>query len=136
MTRIVTSLIDTDLIAGKFGGHDGFAPIGSVLRYSGTQTVATTAYALRSGDAGRLIETTSGSATSITVRLTAEVPFGDLTVITFAQMGAGKLTFVAADGVTIRTPETLSLAKQYAVATLIYKGSDIWLLVGNLEASA
>jgi hypothetical protein len=51
------------------------------------------------------------------------------------QDGAGQVTFVA-DGVTIKTAETLKIAKQNATAVLtVTDVEDVLSLVGYLEAA-
>lgn len=134
--NIASEVADGDLVHGIFAGQDGYAPASLLLGHSRLITVATDAYALRRGDVGKWIETTSGSAVTITIRAEAEVPFPQLAIIGWEQNGAGQITFAAGDGVTIRSPETLKSAKQYACGSLLYKGSNVWLLGGNLEASA
>lgn len=135
MLNIVSSVSGDDLLHGIFAGHDGYAPTRLLAGYQGLITVATATYSLRRADYGRLIETTSGSAVTITVRPESEVPFPQLAVCPWAQMGAGQITFAAGDGVTIQTPETLLSAKQYAMGCLVYLGSDVWILSGNLAAA-
>lgn len=134
MSAIVQSLSDTDLIFGNFSGQESGAPVRLLLGHAGKIVIAVTAYNLRLSDSGKLLTTTSASATTITVLPATSVSFNDLAVITWVQMGAGQITFAAGDGVTIRSPETLKAAKQYASGVLIYLGSDEWLLSGNLEA--
>jgi hypothetical protein len=139
MTRIASNLIDSDLIAGRFediDGADGFIRIGSLLRYSGIIAVPTVAYTLRKFDAGKLIQTTSGSATSITVPPAALVSFEPLSQIHILQWGAGQVTIVEGDGVSVETPETLKSSKQYAIMTLLAIDTNSWLLTGYLEAAA
>lgn len=94
---------------------------------------AGTALTLAPDHAGKYITTTNGSAISITVPAGIDVPIG--IAITVEQGGTGQVTFVAAGGVTIQSPETLKTAKQYAVAMLVKKAADVWTLVGYLEAA-
>lgn len=100
------------------------------------RTVAGTSYTLSEVDTGQALATTNGSAVTITVPPASSVPFPIGTQIGIAQMGAGQVTIAAGAGVTIRTPETLLLAKQYAIAMLILTATaDVWLLTGNLQAA-
>lgn len=92
-------------------------------------------YSVSRRDVNSLIKVTSGSGVVVKVRPASQSPVPEGVRISFAQMGAGQITFVAGDGVTINTPETLITAKQYAVATLVNTGTNEWLLVGNLEAA-
>ncbi len=105
------------------------AGIGEVITYDGSSRL------FRRSDSGCLIQTTSGSAVSLIVPPSSQTTFPIPTRISVAQMGAGQVTFVAGDGVTINSPETLKLSKQYAVGTLILLAADVWLLAGYLATS-
>lgn len=73
------------------------------------------------------------SATQLTVPPSSSVAFKIGTVITGAQIGAGQVEIVAGSGVTVNTSETLFLAKQGSPFSLIYRGSEVWDLAGDLE---
>ncbi|MER9007376.1 hypothetical protein NKI15_27555 [Mesorhizobium sp. M0862] len=84
----------------------------------------------------RFVRTTSASAVSIIVPPYASVPFPPGTTRTVLQGGTGQVTFVAGDGVTINTPETLKISKRYATAMVVATDAqDVWDLVGYLEAA-
>lgn len=84
----------------------------------------------------RWVRTTSSSAVSIIVPPYSSVPFPPGTTRTVLQGGTGQVTFVAGGGVTINSPETLSIAKRYATAMVIATDvQDVWDLVGYLEAA-
>ena len=54
--------------------------------------------------------------------------------ITVVNWGAGQTTIVAGAGVTINSAGgALDLRVQYSSVTLVYKGSDIWLLIGDIS---
>src|SRR5215204_2093239 len=55
--------------------------------------------------------------------------------ISVFQEGGGALTIAEGHRVTIRKPETLVLAKQYASATLIYRGNNVWDLAGYVTSA-
>ncbi len=123
------------LIEGSLGGRKvhffarDLAGIGSVFEYEGTSRI------FRRSDSGCLILTTSGSAVSMIVPPFSQTAFPIPSRISVAQMGAGQVTFVAGSGVTILSPETLKLSKQYAAATLVSLDTDVWLLAGYLATS-
>lgn len=75
----------------------------------------------------------NASATTLTVPTNASVAFPVGTVIEFYQYGAGQVTVAASGGVTIRTPETLLLRKQYSSASLRKVATDEWILAGDLQ---
>lgn len=51
----------------------------------------------------------------------------------FGQVGAGEVTFVADVGVTINTPNTLSINKLNGKITLIKVSANVWDIEGNLN---
>lgn len=99
------------------------------------EAFSTEAFTLSPYQAFRYLTTTSDNPVSITVPPDADVDVPIGAAISVEQGGAGQVTFVAGSGVTIRTPETLKLAKQYAVGTLVKKAANQWTLAGNLEAA-
>lgn len=106
-------------------------PLDSVMRIN-TQTAD---YTLLSSDAAKIVELNKASAINLTVPPNASVQFPIGTQITISQIGAGQVTVVAGAGVTIRTPDTLKLSEQYALAALYKRGTDEWVLGGNLALS-
>ena len=117
-----------DYVAGEIGGQDtGYATIN-------VQTG--TAYTLVLADAGALVTMSNAAANTLTVPPNSTVAFPVGTRVDIGQDGAGQTTVAAGSGVTIRTPETLKLRKQWAKATLIKRATDTWDLEGNLEAAS
>lgn len=94
-----------------------------------------TAYTLVLADAYRLVTMNNAAANTLTVPPNSAVAFPIGTRIDLGQDGAGQTTVAAGAGVTIRTPETLRLRKQWAKATLIKRLADSWDLEGNLSAA-
>lgn len=94
-----------------------------------------TSYTLVIGDAFKLVTMSNASANTLTVPPNSSVAFPVGTRIDIGQDAAGKTTVAAGSGVTIRTPETLKLRKQWAKATLIKRATDTWDIEGNLEAA-
>ena len=92
-------------------------------------------YHLALSDAGALVAMNNESPNTVIVLNNNTVPFPVGTRIDIGQDGGGKTTVVAGSGVTIRTPETLKLRKQWAKVTLIKRAADTWDLEGNLEAA-
>lgn len=123
------------LIEATVGGQKVLFYARDLVGSGSVQTFAGTGLILTRRDAHSLIQTTSSDPVSVTVRPAAQAPIPVGTRISIAQMGAGQVTIVADDGVTINTPETLKLSKQYAVATLINLATNVWILAGYLEAA-
>ncbi len=94
-----------------------------------------TAYTLVLADAFKLVAMNNAAANTLTVPPNSDVAFPLGTRIDLSQDGAGQTTIAAGSGVTIRTPETLKLRKQWGKATLIKRATNTWDLEGNLEAA-
>lgn len=121
------------------GGEMQELPAGDALgieepRFRAVNTQADD-YTLVLADAARQILMSKATATTLTVPPESSVAFATGTVIPVTQYGAGAVTIAAGSGVTIRTSETLNLAKQYASASLRKIGADEWLLDGYLESA-
>lgn len=94
-----------------------------------------TAYGPVLADAGKVIELNNAATITVTIPLNATQAFPIGTVIELWQQGAGQVVVAAAGGVTIRSTEgKLKLYGQYAAASLRKRGSDEWVLVGDLVA--
>jgi hypothetical protein len=85
------------------------------------------------GDANNIIETSSASATTITIPLNSSVAYPIGTTIDIIQTGAGQVT-IAAGGTTLNGYPGLKLSQQWATATLLKRGTDTWVLFGSLAA--
>jgi hypothetical protein len=86
-------------------------------------------YSIVAADLGTTIRST-GSAITITIDnvLTEQ---GDR--IDFIQAGAGQITFAAGSGVTLSSVDSfLKTAKQFAGASVVFGGSGVYYLIGNL----
>jgi hypothetical protein len=86
-------------------------------------------YSVVAADLGTTIRST-GSAITITIDnvLTQQ---GDR--IDFIQAGAGQITFAAGSGVTLSSADAkLKTAKQFAGASVVFGGSGVYYLIGNL----
>lgn len=94
-----------------------------------------TAYTLVLADAFKLVAMNNAAANTLTVPPNSAAAFPVGTRIDLGQDGAGQTAIAAGAGVTIRTPETLKLRKQWGKATLIKRATNTWDLEGNLEAA-
>lgn len=94
-----------------------------------------TTYTPVATDAGKVVTLTNGSAITVTVPTNASVAFPIGTQITFAQTGAGQVTFAGAVGVTLNAADSaLKLRAQYSSGTLIKTATNAWLLIGDIAA--
>jgi formylmethanofuran dehydrogenase subunit A len=88
-------------------------------------------YSIVAADLGTTIRSTS-TAITITIDdvLTQQ---GDR--IDFIQAGAGQITFAAGAGVTLSSADgKLKTAKQFAAATVVFGGSGVYYMIGNLSS--
>jgi formylmethanofuran dehydrogenase subunit A len=86
-------------------------------------------YSVVAADLGTTIRST-GSAITITIDNVLSQQ-GDR--IDFIQAGAGQITFAAGSGVTLSSADAkLKTAKQFAGASVVFGGSGVYYLIGNL----
>lgn len=92
-----------------------------------------TTYTLVLGDKGKVVEMNNASANTLTVPPNASVAFPVNSWVDVAQFGAGQTTIAAGSGVTIRSSGgKLKLTGQYSGATLIKRGTNEWILIGDI----
>ena len=114
------------------------------LRFDGTEWVAlprvgevaiTSAsedYTLAAGDAGAIIEISSGIAQTVTIPDESAVPFAIGTLVNITRAGSGALTVAAAAGVDLNgvTAGSVDLDAQWAGAALYKRAADAWVIQG------
>ena len=107
----------------------------TIIGPSSFNTQSGVTYTLALADQGKIVESTNGSAVTVTVPPFSSIALPIGSQVTFSQMGAGQITFAAGVGVTLRSDGgKLKTASQYSVATLIKRDTDEWVLAGNLGA--
>jgi hypothetical protein len=94
----------------------------------------TAGYTLVLGDAGKLVEVSSGTAVTLTVPTNATVAFPVGTRVEVLQTGAGQVTVAAAGGVTVNAKTGLKVSAQWGRVILIKRATDTWALVGDTAA--
>lgn len=95
-----------------------------------TQTLQ---YTLVVGDNYKLVELNFSSGNNVIIPTNAAQPFPIGTQIILSQYGAGQVTVVPDTGVTLRSSGgKTKTAAQYAMATLIKRGTNEWYLAGDL----
>lgn len=135
MVELAETFVNGDLVKVVRNGAEIYGNIEALTRHLPRITVTAVAHKLRRRDACHMVICTSDDPVTITLPPSSEVLQPVDTPIAILQYGEGQVTVVAGDGVTIRTPETLKTAKQYAVILLTHLETDEWLLTGNLEAA-
>ena len=109
----------------------------TAVEFAGSSLITnaqTGSYTLVINDKDKVVEMNVGSANNLTVPLNSSVAFPIGTQINIVQTGAGQTTVVATGGVTINATPGLKLRAQWSGATLIKRGTDTWVLVGDLVA--
>jgi hypothetical protein len=81
-----------------------------------------------------LIEINAAGGTTLTVPANATTAFPVGTSIDILQVGAGQITVAGAVGVTVNSTPGLKLRTQWSSATLFKRGTDLWVLMGDLSA--
>ena len=93
----------------------------------------TSSYTLVLGDKGDVVEMNDGSSNNLTVPPNSSVAFPTGSLITVIQLGSGTTTIVAGSGVTIRSAgSNLDISAQYGRADLYKRGTDEWVVAGDL----
>lgn len=99
-----------------------------------TSTAKTANYTIDLGDAGESIEMNVASANALNVPNNNTVAFPLGTTVLVIQSGAGQTTVTPVAGVTINATPGLKLRTQWSVATLIKRGTNEWVLAGDVVA--
>lgn len=94
----------------------------------------TASYTLALSDDGKLVEMNVGSANTLTIPPNSSVAFPTGTTIVALQTNTGQTTLTAGAGVTINGTPGLKLRAQWSSATLIKRGTDSWIAIGDLSA--
>lgn len=95
--------------------------------------IQTTNYTLVLADQYKMIEMNSAGAVTLTIPKNSDVAFPIGTQILVSQYGAGQVTFNTGVAVTLRSSGgKTKTAAQYAMATLVKRGTDEWYLAGDI----
>ena len=95
---------------------------------------ATTARTLTNADQGKLVRSTSTSATTFTIATDATGNFKDGALIVAEQAGAGNLQIAAASGVTINSINSATkILGRYGTAILTRVAANQWNLSGDIS---
>lgn len=88
-------------------------------------------YTITASDSQTTVFVNNASGTTVTIDDEIEVGAR----IDFIQKGAGAITFAAGSGVTLNSKESfLTTTGQYAAATVIKEATNVYYLIGSLEA--
>ena len=139
--ELIRDTMGTALVAGSnvtITPNDGSDTITIASTASGssstiTANVQTSDYTAVLSDAGKVIELNKATGIQLTIPPSSSVAWVAGTVMNVYQAGAGNATIVGGSGVTIRN--LAPLRGQYAEASLRYRGSDEWVLEGDLAVT-
>lgn len=99
-----------------------------------TANTQTDSYTLVLNDAGKVVEINAATSKTLTVPTNASVAFSVGTVIEVMRLGAGDVAIAASGGVTILSRASLlGIANQYGSVSLRKRGTNEWVLVGDLS---
>jgi hypothetical protein len=140
-----TNPTGTDNLSDEIGGrthaemhadiNDGMEAVQAhVLQGITVANVQTADYVAVLSDAGKVIELNKATAIDLEIPPASSVAWPTGTVISVYQAGAGNATVSEGAGVTIRN--LAALRGQYAEASLRYRGSDEWVLEGDLATAS
>lgn len=130
-TRVAAGTVDYVLTSNGAGAAPSWEPAPSAGGL--TWNPQTASYTLDLSDANNGVEMLVGSANNLTVppNSTAAFPVGSSVLI--YQAGAGLSSIVAGAGVTIvKRGSSLDMGGQYALATLVKRATDTWILSGDI----
>lgn len=127
--KIYTRNSQDQLVTISLGGETG--PAGS---FGDPQTITqkSASYTLALADVGTLLTFSGSSSMTLTVPVASSVAWVAGSHIDVARLGSGSLTVSPASGVTVTATPGLSLRANGSAGTLVYLGSNAWLLVGDL----
>jgi hypothetical protein len=92
-----------------------------------------TSYTLVLADAeNKVVELSNTSAITVTVPLNSSVAFPIGSQVQLLQTNTGQVTVAGAGGVTVNANPGLKLRGQWSFATLVKRGTDTWVLVGDV----
>ncbi len=128
--KVITSNSNADIAITPDGS--GKTKITNPELYSTVSVKALAGYTLVLTDASWYIAMSYATANTLTVPPNSSVAFPVGVKVEVEMRGAGITTLVAGSGVTINTRNTLALAGQYGVATLIKTATDTWTAYGDL----
>jgi hypothetical protein len=131
-TLKIGSLESTSVIATS-ATLDTITSIGpSDIRIPQNVQTGSATYTLVLSDVGKMIERDNSSANTVTVPPNSLVPVPIGSQVIVLQIGSGQTTLVGGVGVTVNGSPGLKLRGQWASATLIKRGTDTWVAIGDL----
>lgn len=96
----------------------------------------TASYTLVLGDKDKLVEVSNAAANTVTIPTNATAAFPIGAQVNILQTGAGQTTISGTSGVTVNstgaTAASPKLRAQWSSATAIKRGTDTWVVIGDI----
>lgn len=110
-------------------GSTGPSPISGVNEQTGTS------YSLVLSDNHKMVKLTNSSAVTITVPNASSQSWETGSSVYLVQSGLGQVLIGADTGVTLRYTLLPKTRAQYSTLSLVYLGSDEWVITGDMAIS-
>jgi hypothetical protein len=132
-SALVSGAVGTTQLANGAVTTDKLAAGAPRAGYNSTRNVVTaSSYTLVASDLGKLVELNNASAVTLTIP-TDSVAFTEGDRIDIIQTGAGQVTLTPGSGVTLNSDSSKrKLLSQWAACTVIKRGANSWVAIGNL----
>ena len=117
---------------GPSGADGPTGPTGDFSSAYSTNAQTGTTYSLVTDDAGKIVEVSNTSAITLTIPTNASQPLATGANVTVLQTNTGQISITGASGVTVNATPGLKLRAQWSSATLIKRGTDTWVAIGDL----
>lgn len=126
------TIAGTEVLSNK-SISDSLSVTGNVIYHTVPESKATT-YPLVLTDDGKIIEMSGGGFLQVPTDASVNFPIG--TQITVIQTGSSQVTIqpITAGTTTINSTPGLKLRTQWSSATLIKRGVNLWVAIGDLSA--
>ena len=111
-------------------GYVGIPPLNIVA-----PTFSSNNYTAVLADKDKFVElNNSTTAGTFTIPANSSVPFPIGIQLNVVQTGTGQITLTPDTGVTINSSSGLKLRTQWSEATLVKRGTNLWVAAGDLSA--
>jgi hypothetical protein len=123
---------DNEFLVADSTAAAGVKWVPSVLRSTNEQTAN---YTLVLADAGKIVEMNSSGNLTLTIPNNSSVAFPVGTQIDLLRTNSGTVTVQPDGGVTLNSVDSYrSLASVWSVASLVKRGTNSWVLLGDLDS--
>lgn len=132
-TSLPSAIVSSSLTS--VGTLASLAVTGNAVSHIAFNTTPTGAYTVVLADDGKVVEIPAAGAVTVPSDATTNFPIG--TQITILQTTSGQVTIAGAaspNAVTVNATPGLKLRAQWSSCTLIKRGVNVWIAVGDLTA--